>query len=205
MRRGLVRGARPGARALALGFAVAGSAAALLVFIIGAVGGTSDADRYGRVPLPGKARLELPAGDVALYYEERVTLGKNDVLDVPAGLVVTARGGGETIESRRGTPNSISLDGRALREFGKLRVPAAGRYRVTARADAPGSNTPAVTLGKGQLENLGRSAVRAAIALAAGLALALAALAIGRRDEEPPATPPLAPPPAPARGTSIRL
>ena len=202
-RRGLVRGARPGARALALGCAVAGSAVALVLFIVSAVANTDDAARYGRVPLPGRAMLELPAGDVALYYEERVTLHEDDVLDVPAGLVVKARGE-RTVRSRRGTPNSISLDDRALREFGKLRVPVAGRYRVTARSDAPGSNSPAVTLGRGQLENLGRAGVRAGIALAAGLVLALAALALGRRGDEAP--PPAGPPPAtPPRGTSIRL
>jgi hypothetical protein len=204
-RRGLVRGARPAARRIALGCAVAGAGAAFLLFMIEAVGGTSDADRYGRVPLPGRATLELPAGDLALYYEERVTLGENDVLDVPDGLVVKARGE-RTVRSRRGTPNSISLDGRALREFGKLRIPSAGRYRVNARSDAPGSNSPAVTLGKGQLDNLARSGVHAAIAAAAGLALALAALLIGRRGDEPP--PPSSPLPSaavPRPGTSIRL
>jgi hypothetical protein len=204
-RRGLLRGARPGARRIALGCAVAGAGAAFLIFMIGAVGGTSDADRYGRVPLPGRVMLELPAGDLALYYEERVTLAENDSLDVPSGLVVKARGAAGISRSRRGIPNSISLDGRALREFGKLRIPSAGRYRVTARADAPGSNSPAVTLGKGQLANLARSGVRAAIAVAAGLALALAALVLGRRGDEPPASPSPPTATAPSRGTSIRL
>jgi hypothetical protein len=204
MRRGLIRGARPAARRVALGAVVVAGAVALALFIATAVGGTSDADRYGRVPLPGRTMLDLPAGDVALYYEERVTLNENDSLDVPDGLVVVAKRELTKVRSERSTPNAINTDGRSLREFAKLRIPAAGRYRVTARSKSPGSNSPAVTLGRGQLASLGRAAVRAAIAVGAGLAVALAALLVARRrDEQPPsAAPPAAPEPP---GATIRL
>jgi hypothetical protein len=74
---------------------------------------------------------------------------------------------------------------------------------VSARADATGAHSPAVTLGKGQLANLGRAGVRAGIAVAAGLALALMALLVGRRGEEEGSPPP--PPGAPPRATSIRV
>jgi hypothetical protein len=45
------------------------------------------------VSLPGRATLRLPEGDVALYYEERVTLGENEVLNV-GDYQVTARSDG---------------------------------------------------------------------------------------------------------------
>lgn len=204
MRRGLWRGAHPTARGLAILLAVAGSTIAFVLFLTGAIGGSSEADRYGRVPLPGKRKLDLPAGEVALYYEERVTLHNNDSLDVPDGLVVVARRELRKVRSEHSTPNAINLDGRSLREFGKLTLPAAGRYQVRARSKQAGSNSPAVTLGKGQLEGVKRAAIRAGIAEGAGLLLALVALlAWRRRDEEPPAAAP--PAPSGGTGTSIRV
>jgi hypothetical protein len=201
MRRGLIRGAHPRARTLAALFAGSGTALAFILFMTGAIGGTSDADVYGRVRLPGSKMLDLPAGRVALYYEERVTLHENDSLDVPSGLRVVAKRELRKVRSRSVTPNAINLDGRSLREFAKLELPVAGRYRVKARAKQPGGNSPAVTLGKGQLENVVRSGVRAGIAEGAGLLLALVVLLAWRRpDEEPPA-----PGPMPSAPTSIRV
>ncbi|HKP90593.1 MAG TPA: hypothetical protein VJT75_11555 [Thermoleophilaceae bacterium] len=203
MRRGLIRGAQPRARTVALGLAISGTAIAFILFMTQAFGGTDDADLYGRVKLPGKKMLDLPAGKVALYYEERVTLDEDDSLDVPDGLRVVAKRELRKIRSERGVPNSINLDGRSLREWGKLDVPAAGRYRVRTRSKERGSNSPAVTLGKGQLEGLARAGVRAGIAEGAGLVLALLVLLLWRRpDEEPPAVPP---PASGATPTSIRV
>lgn len=201
MRRGLWRGAHPRARQLAILCAVAGSTLAFVLFLTAAIGGTSDADRYGRVPL-GKARaLDLPAGDVAVYYEERVTLQNDDTLAAPPGIRAVARQEGRKVRSQRVTPNSINLDGRSLVEFGKLAIPAAGRWKVRARADAGGGNGAAVTLGKGQAQSFGRAGVRAGIAEGAGLVAALLLLLLWRRrDEEPPPAAPSAPAP-----TSIRV
>jgi hypothetical protein len=201
--RGLIRGAHPRARTLAILLAVTGTTLAFVLFLTGAIGGTSDADLYGRVSLPGKKMLDLPAGDVALYYEERVTLNENDSLDVPDGLVVVAKRELRKVRSERGTPNAINTDGRSLREFGKLKLPAAGRYQVRTRSKQGGSNSPAVTLGKGQLQSVVRAGIRAGIAEGTGLLLALVVLLVWRRPyEEPPA----AAPPAPdAAATSIRV
>jgi hypothetical protein len=204
MRRGLWRGAHPGARTVAILLAGSGTAAAFLLFLIGAIGGSGEADRYGRVPLPGKRMLDLPAGDVALYYEERVTLNDDDSLDVPSGLVVVAKRELRKVRSEHTTPNAINLDGRSLREFGKLDLPAAGRYRVKARSKEGGSNSPAVTLGKGQIESVKRAGIRAGIAEGAGLLAALVVLLLWRRpEEEPPAAWPQTG--QSGGGTSIRL
>lgn len=204
MRRGLWRGAKPRARTIAILLVAAASGAAFLLFLLGAIGGTSDADRYGRVPLPGKRMLDLPAGEVALYYEERVTLHNDDSLDVPDGLVVVAKRELRKVRSEHSTPNSINLDGRSLREFGKLDLPAAGRYQVRARSKRTGFNSPAVTLGKGQLENVKRAAIRAGIAEGAGLLGAFVVLLLWRRpEEEPPAPGP--PPGQSGTATSIRV
>jgi hypothetical protein len=203
MRRGLWRGAHPTARRIAILLAATGSTIAFVLFLTGAIGGSKDADLYGRVPLPGKRMLDLPAGKVALYYEERVTLNDDDSLDVPDGLVVVARRELRRVHSEHSTPNAINLDGRSLREFGKLELPTAGRYQVRARSKEGGSNSPAVTLGKGQIESVKRAGIRAAIAEGAGLLAALLVLLAWRRpEEEPPAGGVAA---ADGAGTSIRV
>jgi hypothetical protein len=181
----VIRRARPGARKIALVAAILGGVGAFAIFMYMAIGGTDDADRYGRISLPGRGTVDLPEGKVALYYEERVTLGENDSLDVPDGLRVTARRE-VTVRSEKVIQNAVNLDGRSLREFAKLEIPAAGEYRVSARSRQPGSNRPAVTFGKSQLENLGTAGILAGGILGTGLLVALASLLLGRLGYEPP-------------------
>ena len=182
-RRGLIRGARPGARRIALFAAILGGVGSLALFLAVAIGGADDADKYGRISLPGKGTVELPEGKVALYYEERVTLGENDSLDIPSGLRVVARHE-VTVRSEKTIQNAVNLDGRSLREWGKLEVPQAGTYRVSARSSTPGFNRPAITFGKGQLEGLGKAAIQSGGVLGIALVVALAALLLGRMGYE---------------------
>jgi hypothetical protein len=205
VRRGLFRGARPGARRFAVVCASAGALIGFALFLAAAIGGTSEVDRYGRLPLPGKRAFDLPAGDIAVYYEEHVTLHDDETLDAPDGIVVKAKRERRTVKSRRTTPNAINTGGKSYEEFGRLRIPAAGRYVVKARSRQPGSNRPEVTLGKGQTEALKRGGIRAGIALAAGALLALVALLVARRGDEPPPSAPSQPTSPPRRPTSIRL
>lgn len=182
----MIKRASPGARKVALFAAIIGGVASFALIFIFAFAGADEADKYGRVSLPGKGAVELPEGDVALYYEERVTLNENESLDIPQGLTVTARRE-VTVKSKKVIQNAINMDGRSLREFAKLEIPQAGRYRVSARSRSPGFNRPAVTFGKGQLEGLGRGAIYSGGALGAGLLVALGALLLGRRGYTPPA------------------
>jgi hypothetical protein len=176
----VIRGARPGARRLALFALIAGTVAGIGLGVIGCIEGVDDADLYGRVSVPGDGALELPEGDVALYYESHVDLGENESLDIPDGLRVVARRENTRVRSRKVLQNEISLDGRALREFAKLEIPREGLYRVTVTSRAPGSADPAVTFGKGQLGNLGDTALRTFGPIGAGLGAALLLLLLGR-------------------------
>jgi hypothetical protein len=214
-RRGLIKGARPGSRRIALYATIIAGVLSFALFIVVAIRGADDADRYGRISLPGTGEVKLPEGRVALYYEERVTLGENESLDIPDGLRVVARRE-VTVRSQKALQNAIDLDGRSLREWGKLEIPQAGTYRVSARSRSSGFNRPAITFGKGQLEGLGKGALLSGGILGIGLLVALAALLLGRRGYEgermsvpvaagdsgwspspPPApTPPAAPQPA---------
>ena len=181
----MIKRASPGARKVALFAAILGGVASFALIFVFAFAGADEADKYGRVSLPGKGVVDLPEGDVALYYEERVTLNENESLDIPDGLRVTARRE-VTVKSKKVVQNAVNLGGRSLREFAKLEIPQAGRYRVSARSRSPGFNRPAVTFGKGQLEGLGRGAIYAGGAMGAGLLVALAALLLGRRGYTPP-------------------
>ena len=182
----MIEGARPGARKLALFAVIAGTVAGIALGVIGCIEGVDDADLYGRVSLPGSGALDLPEGDVALYYESRVTLGENDSLDVPDGLRVVAVRENTRVRSEKVLQNEISTDGRALREFAKLEIPREGRYRVTVRSRQGGSYSPAVTFGKGQLGNLADSAAKTGIPIGAGVGAALLILLLGRIGYERP-------------------
>jgi hypothetical protein len=171
-------------RRLAFFIAIVGSVAATGVFVAKMVQGASEADKYGRIELPGRGDVELPTGDVALYYEEHVTLNENESLSLPSGLRVVARRENEVVRSKRTGQNAVNTDGRALREFAKLEIPRAGRYRVSARSSSGGGNDPGVTLGKGQLEGLGKTAILAGGVEGGALLLALLVLLAGRRGYE---------------------
>ena len=185
----------PGSRRIALFAVILGGVGAFALIFIFAFAGADEADKYGRVKLPGTGVVDLPEGDVALYYEERVTLNENDSLDIPDGLRVTARRE-VTVKSKKTIQNAVNMDGRSLREFAKLEIPQAGRYRVTARSRESGSNRPAVTFGEGQLEGLGQGALYSGAVGGAGLLVALIALMLGRRGYAPPRASVFVPPTA---------
>jgi hypothetical protein len=177
----VIRAARPGARRLAQLVFALGVAGGIALGIIGCVQGVGDADKYGRVTLPGEDVVDLPEGEIALYYEERVTLSDNDSLDAPDGIRVVAVRENERIKSKkRGLSNAISLDGRALDEWGKIEIPRAGKWRIVTRSRESGSNQPAVTLGRGQTDNLVDAGTTAGTVMAAGLGAALLILLLGR-------------------------
>ena len=200
----MIRGSRPGARKLALLAAIVGVAGGIALGIIGCVQGVGDADKYGRITLPGNELVDLPEGEVALYYEERITLPENDSLDSPDGIrAVAVRENTRVKSKRRKVGNAISLDGRALDEWGSFDIPKAGKYRVSVRSSESGSNQPAVTLGISQTDNFVDAGLTVLFFSAGGFGAALVILLIGRMGYEPPkpwvpaATPRQAPGPAP--------
>ena len=106
---------------------------------------STDTDEHGRMPVPGKGVLELPDGEVGVYYGERRKMPSRRVgdrnvpepLPVPP-LVVRAVpvGGGEEAELRTSFVDGIQIGGvaRTTRQLGVLEVPAAGDYRVSVRS-----------------------------------------------------------------------
>jgi hypothetical protein len=129
----------------------AGFVAALAWAIVGVLTTLGDNDRYGKVRVPGEARLHFPAEDVILFYEERANLPEDVSVEPPPDLEVRVRSlrTREVVDSEdAGNLSSYSLgslDGTSVR---RLFVPEEGDYGVVARGGS-GRTAPdrAVTFG----------------------------------------------------------
>ena len=131
---------------------VVGAALAIGWYVLG--GFPRDHDKYGEVPVPGVAVLELPDNDVRINFENHATHSGDSTTidDQPAGLtaVVTPVGGGEQLEVDD-VPSWIfsSTSGdRGHEPWAKIDVPTAGPYLVAASSEgqpsprAPKTATP---------------------------------------------------------------
>lgn len=116
-----------------------------------------DHDAYGAVEIPGERVLQLPRGEVAVYYRERIA-GAADPLRDDGGLEepspeadyeVRPAAGGEPLELDGDGGREVSGSEQRRRvEIESLDVPAAGAYRVIARSvDRPRANDPELTFG----------------------------------------------------------
>lgn len=162
---------------------VAFVAAVAVVVVLGAVRGFSGSDRYGSVPMPGRELLELPQGDVTVYFQEAVDLGENESLVPPGEIRLDVRPveGGERVELARGGISNEASGGFGTRvSIGKLDIPDGGEYSVAASHLAEQRADPAIVLGDDLLAGFGGAVVPGLLALAAGCALA-AAVAVATR------------------------
>jgi hypothetical protein len=123
-------------------------AAGIVLLIVGAASGLGDSDKYGRVPVPGAAVLELPAGEASVYYEEHT----NSRVRVPHGFEfsVLPVGGGPAVPVRdAGIFNERVTSGGTTRErYARIDVTAAGRYAVQVGVSGSAGREPAITLGE---------------------------------------------------------
>jgi hypothetical protein len=127
---------------------------AIVLVVVEALGATRDATAYGQVPVPGRESVNLPAGEVIIFYGER---SKDAPLVVPRNLRLRVR-----------TTNGQSLLGSTPYEFdqfddgdyvrraiAKLRVPEAGDYEAVASTGVPGAIAPVVSFGRNGTRDFG--------------------------------------------------
>jgi hypothetical protein len=113
--------------------------------------GRATAARYGRIPVPGEATLELPAALVRIYYE--VDGGAGSTFHPPADLVVEVHdAAGVEVPIRKklryGRASHRTWGGEGRTYVGRIELPRAGAYVVTARRTAVGIHeNPRVCLG----------------------------------------------------------
>jgi hypothetical protein len=185
-------------RKLAIAVPIVAGIAAVAYLVIGAVSSLLDNDKYGKVPVPGEAALQLEEGTVAVYYQEQANLPENDSLDAPRGLVVRVALRGEPIplkDKRFGS--SYEIGSTAGTQVATLEAPESGTYGVVTSGGR--GVRPEVTFGKDV--PLGTLLLRSGLIILGGLAAGglLWALASRQRRARPVSTAaPLAPPPQPA-------
>jgi hypothetical protein len=129
---------------LALGVVIVTIVAAIALFIAEAVGSTRNATAYGQVGVPGRNSVNLPAGDVIIFYGELPTIDVDFPLRVPPNLRLRVRttNGQSLLGSTPFLSDQFTDGDYERRAIAKLRVPEAGDYeavsssRVTPTAHA---------------------------------------------------------------------
>jgi hypothetical protein len=151
-------------------------AVAIVVVIVEAVGANRDADAYGQVPVPGRESVNLPAGDVIIFYGERIGTSEHSPLSVPSNLRLTVRttNGQQLLGSTPYAFNQFNDGDYVRRSVAKLRVPEAGDYEAVAPTPLPGAVEPVISFGRNGTRNF----VYVVFVLAGGLLLA-SILAVG--------------------------
>ena len=110
-----------------------------------------DTAQFGKVPIPGKATVKLPKGDVDVYYAEGVNPDAGIPLITPDDLQYTIldEAGVSVPVDSRGDDAKSTGDG-LTRLIGAVQVPEDGTYTVeTESAQTQQRITPSLTFGQG--------------------------------------------------------
>jgi hypothetical protein len=110
-----------------------------------------DSAQFGSVGVPGEGRVELPEGDVDVYYAEGADPDAGVELITPPDLRVTVTGpGGQDVPVTARGAEPESTDGGMARLIGSLRASEDGFYEVgTESSQATQRIGPEVTFGQG--------------------------------------------------------
>lgn len=162
--------------------------------VLGAVEGIGDTDKYGRVSVPGSESLELPEGDVSVYFEAGSLQGalkgrrENVLLSIvaPDGEPVDLQGRGSVDEQ-------VSEDGVERVNFDRVAIPETGVYKVTATKMGPVGGGSALTFGKALTSGVvdrARDALWGLLGFALAGLIALATFLTGQRGRDETVTMP---------------
>ena len=160
---------------LAIGVAAITIVLAVVLLVAEALGPSRDASRYGQLPLPGRESVNLPRGDVIVYYGERTGAG-DQPLTLPANLQlrVNTTSGQTLLGSTPYRFDQFNDGDYVRRSVAKLRVPEAGDYEAVSTTRVAGAVDPVLSFGRDSARNFGY----ALFVLAGGLLLA-AILGVG--------------------------
>jgi hypothetical protein len=143
---------------LAVGVAAVTIALAVVLFIAEAVGSTRDATAYGQVGVPGRNSVNLPAGDVIIFYGERPTIDLDFPLRVPPNLNLRVRTtNGQLLLGSTPFFSGVFTDGiYERRAIARLRVPEAGNYEAVSSArDVVADAGPVISFGHNGTRDFG--------------------------------------------------
>jgi hypothetical protein len=161
---------------LAIGVVGITVVAAIVLFVVEAVGANRDAHAYGQVPMPGRESVNLPAGEVIIFYGERIGRLEHSPLAVPSNLQLRVRttNGQSLLGSTPYSFNQFNDGDYMRRSIAKLKVPEAGDYEAVSPTSVPGAVDPVISFGRNGTKDFGY----VLFVLAGGLLLA-AILGIG--------------------------
>ena len=106
-------------------------------------------ERHGSVAVPGEEVVELPAGEVVVYYQDSQRFRYSERPEPWRGfsVLVSADEGGERVDLDEPPHSAIyKVRGKTRIPYATLRLPRAGRYRVRSQIDAEAIE-PRVTFG----------------------------------------------------------
>jgi len=141
---------------LAIGVAAVTIVLGIVLFVAEAARTTRDASRYGQVPLPGRESVNLPAGEVLIYYGERPGIDPDPSLRVPPNLRLQVRTtNGQVLLGSTPFSSGQFDDGYERRAVAKLRVPEAGEYEAVSSTRVSGAVDPVLSFGREGTRNFG--------------------------------------------------
>jgi hypothetical protein len=128
---------------------------AIVLLVIEAVGANRDAHAYGQVSVPGRESVNLPAGDVIIFYGERIGRYEHSPLAVPSNLRLRVRttNGQLLLGSTPYAFNQFNDGDYVRRSIAKLRVPEAGDYEAVSSTSVPGAVQPVISFGRNGTKN----------------------------------------------------
>jgi hypothetical protein len=142
---------------LAIGVAGITIVVAIVLLVVEAVGANRDAHAYGQVRLPGRESVNLPAGDVIIFYGERLGPHQQLPLTVPSNLRLRVRttNGQLLLGSTPYAFNQFNDGDYVRRSVAKLRVPEAGDYEAVSPTRVPGTAEPVISFGRNGTKDFG--------------------------------------------------
>jgi hypothetical protein len=136
---------------------------------------SADHDEYGRVPIPGKGDVDLPEGEVVVFYEDGSSPADGFFSPPEVDWRIRPGDGGKPLELDGDANRESNVrDDRSWADIEGLDVPADGDYSVEVRQVAGGPN-PTLTFGSSGVS----TASIVALIAGAGIGTTLIALAFG--------------------------
>jgi hypothetical protein len=133
---------------LALGVLAITVVCALVLLVIEATGSTRDATKYGQVSVPGRSSLNLPAGEVLVYYGDQPARETELIVPPSIQLRVRTTNGQSLLGSSPFTGDQFSDGDYERRPIADLRVPEAGNYEAVAASGGIGVVNPVLSFGE---------------------------------------------------------
>jgi hypothetical protein len=133
---------------LALGVVAVTVVCAIALFVIEAFGSTRSATKYGQVLVPGRASVNLPAGEVIIFYGDQPARETQLLVPPNIRLRVRTTNGQALLGSTPFAGDQFADGDYERRPIANLRVPEAGDYEAVSASPEIGAVNPVISFGE---------------------------------------------------------